>query len=412
METPSETAAPTGRWTLLALLFSGLTFNYIHRTALSVAAPAMIRELHLNTLSMGVLQSAFFWPYALLQVPLGWLVDRVGVKVLYAWSFLLWSLACAASGLTGSFGALLAMRVLLGTGQAAVFPASTRAVALWFPASERGTATGIYTVGVRAGIIAVTAGGAILLSAYGWRALFAITGFAGLPFLLVWFWFFRAHPLAAKPSAPANSPLTLAALGPLLRHRAAWGVSLGFLCYDYAWYVYATWLPGYLTLERHFSLKQTGVFASLPLVCMSIAMPAAGYLSDRLIALGFEEVRTRKIFLTAGLLIGCFIVPAGMVSSPYKCVALLTVSLIGLGIASPNTWTITSAISPRRWIGTLAGFQNFWGNIGGIIAPALTGYIAYVTGSFRVALSFTGVVLVLGCLSYLLLVPGKIGEAL
>lgn len=408
MDTPSE-AAPPGRWLLLALLFTGLAFNYIDRTALSVATPAMIKELHLTTAGMGVLLSAFFWPYSLLQVPLGWLVDRIGAKQLYAWSFLLWCLAAALSGLAGSFGALIATRILLGVGQAPVFPASTRAVAVYFPVSERGLATGIYTTGVRAGIIIATAGGAVILTAYGWKNLFIISGLSGLPFLALWFWFFRAFPPPARATVKSAS-LTLKALLPMLRHPAAWGVALGFLCYDYAWYVYATWLPGYLTMERHFSLKQTGVFASLPLVCMSIAMPLSGYASDRVIARGYNEIRVRQFFLTAGLLIACLIVPAGMVSSPYRCVALLTASLIGLGFAAPNTWTITTAIAPREWVGTLAGFQNFWGNIGGVVAPFITGYIAYVTGSFALALSFTGVMLVAGCLCYLFLVPGKIGE--
>lgn len=409
-----------GRWVLLLLLFVGLIFNYIHRSALSVATPAIMHDLGLSKAAMGVLLSSFFWVYALLQVPLGWLTDRFGVKYLYGFSYAFWCMASMTTGLASSFATILALRILVGMGEAVVFPASTRAVAHWFPPSQRGTATGLYTTGVRVGIIIATVFGALLLTHYGWKMLFVISGAAGLPWLLGWFGFFAHYNRRDRTDSgrEANLRKTAGMRGGLvkefmgqarlLRYRATWGVSLGFLCYDYAWYVYVTWMPAYLMLDRHFSLKEAGLYASLPIVCNTIATPIAGILSDRLIAGGIEEIRARKLFLAGGLLLGCLIVPAGLVHSPYTSVALLSGSLFGLGFVGPNSWTITTAIAPRELVGTLAGVQNFWGNVGGIVAPALTGYIAYASGSFVAALMFTGAVLLLGAVFYVFLIPGKI----
>jgi len=405
------------RWWLAALLALGMVFCYAQRGSLSVAAPFMIEELGLSPASMGVLLSAFFWCYSFMQVPAGWLVDRFGVKRAYGIGFVFWSLAAAASGLARGLISLAAARVALGMGQAVAFPASASAVAHSFRDAQRGLVTAIYLSGVRLGQALVGAVGVLLIAAYGYELFFLITGLVPVLWVLPWwrFWSKWERAAGALPGAGASPAarhtMSFADSVALLRHRTVLGIFLGFFAYDYAWFVYVTWLPGYLVLERKFTAREMGVYSSLPYVAMSAVILISGFLSDGLIRRGYAETAVRKTLICIGLLIACLIVPAGVVEDRMMAVWLMTASLCGIGIAAPNTWTLTQAVCAKSIVGTVSGIQNFGGNVGGIIAPALTGYIAHRTHSFALALGLTGVVLVLGVLSYVLLISGRVEVA-
>jgi nitrate/nitrite transporter NarK len=187
------------------------------------------------------------------------------------------------------------------------------------------------------------------------------------------------------------------------------GIFLGFFAYDYAWFVFITWLPRYLTKERGFTDNEMALYSAAPFLLMSAIIIVAGLLSDWLVRRGRDEKLVRKIFILVGLAIGCLIVPAGMVHDKMSAVWLLTISLCGLGICSPNTWTLTQAMCDRKIVGTVSGIQNFGGNLGGILAPSLTGFIVYVTGSFALALGLVGAVLVVGMLAYWFLISEEVG---
>ena len=206
---------------------------------------------------------------------------------------------------------------------------------------------------------------------------------------------------AAAPAA--QSPSFVSSLA-LLRDRTVFGIFLGFFAYDYAWFVYINWLPGYLAIERKFTPQEMGIYSAVPYLVMSVIILLAGAASDYLIRRGHREILIRKVFIVAGLSVGCLIVPAGMVEDKMTAVWLLTISLSGMGLCSPNTWTLTQAVCPKHLVGTVSGIQNFGGNVGGFIAPALTGYIAHKTDSFALALSITGAVLVVGIFSYVFLI--------
>lgn len=404
------------RWWLMGLLIAGMLFCYAQRSALSVAAPFMIKEMNLTPAGMGLLLSAFFWLYSFMQMPAGWLVDRFGVKRAYAFGFTFWSIAAAATGFAVNLTSLIILRMFLGVGQAVAFPASARAVADSFQDRERGTVTAGYLTGVRLGTALVSAIGGLFLAAYGWKLFFLVTGLVPLLWLLPWFAFSKrwerlsptetvtAEPEVAVKKKSASFGESLA----LLKNRSVFGIFLGFFAYDYAWFVYITWLPGYLVIERKFSPAEMGFYSSVPFLAMSIIIIISGLASDWLIKRGYVETRVRKIFIIIGLAVGCLIVPAGMVEDRQTAVWLLTVSLCGMGISAPNTWTLTQAICSKNIVGTVSGIQNFGGNLGGIIAPALTGYIAYATHSFALALSITGAVIVVGILSYWLLIDQKV----
>jgi MFS family permease len=346
-------------------------------------------------------------------MPAGWFVDRFGVKRGYAVGFILWSLALTFTGFAGSVTSLLLLRMLLGIGQSSAFPASARAVSNWFQERERGTITASYLTGVRLGQALINAIGGFLIATLGFRLFFVEVGLIPLLWLIPWMLFlYKWEPSATKakgePSTPLPGGLTFSRSLLLFSNRSVMGIFLGFFAYDYVWYVFTNWLPSYLVEERKFTAREMGIYSSVPFVGMSVVIMLSGLLSDWLVRRGYGEVRVRKLLCSIGLLAACLVVPAGLVEDKMAAVGLLTLSLCGLAIATPNTWTLTQAVCSKNIVGTVSGIQNFGGNLGGSIAPALTGYIADVTGSFALALSLCGVVLVLGTLAYTLLISRRV----
>lgn len=387
-----------------------MLISYVHRGAFSVAAPFMATELHLSKADIGIILSAFFWVYAFMQIPAGWVVDRFGTRRAYSLGFLFWSLAAALEAVGRGAASLIGVRVAIGAGQAITFPASARAVASSFNQRERGTVTGVYLTGVRLGTALVNAVGALFLARYSWRLFFLVIGILPLVWLLPWNRFLQKweQPKARTQSVSNDSEMSLLQTVMLLRHRSVFGIFLGFFAYDYVWFVFITWLPGYLSLERGFSPDEMAIYSSVPYLPMSAIILGSGFFSDWLVRRGREEKRVRRWFIIVGLAVGCLIVPAGLVASKSIAVWLLTISLCGLGICSPNTWTLTQAVCEKKIVGSVTGIQNFGGNIGGIIAPALTGYIAHVTNSFALAFAVAGGVLIIGMLAYAFLIREEV----
>ena len=401
----------TGRWGLIALLMTGMTFCYAQRGTLSVAAPFMIEELAINTETMGLMLSAFSWCYCFLQVPSGWIVDRFGVRRGYTWGFALWSIACALSGAFRNIAAIMLFRVTMGVGQAVAFPASARTVANWFLDSQRGLVNSSYLIGVRLGQALVNAAGIGLIARYGWQGFFVLAGLAPLVWIVPWMLVLRRWeaPAVRGIAPPGTGRFTFGSSFGLLRHPTVLGTFLGFFAYDYVWFVFVYWLPGYLRLERQFTPAQMTFYASAPFLVMSGVILVSGVVSDWFIAAGFRELRVHKTVITVGFAMALAIVPAGLVLDNDTAVWLLLVSLCGLGVASPSTWSITQACCTKRLVGTVSGIQNFGGNVAGIIAPWLTGAIAHRTGSFASAFVVCGFILTAGGLAYWLLMNDTVG---
>jgi ACS family glucarate transporter-like MFS transporter len=161
-----------------------MLISYVHRSALSVAAPFISADLNLSKTEMGILLSSFFWVYAFMQMPAGWIVDRFGVRRAYSLGFIFWSLASAFTGFGVGMASLLGLRIATGAGQAITFPASSRACASWFAQRERGTVTGVYLTGVRVGAALISWLGAYFLARYSWKLFFLIIGLAPLDLAL------------------------------------------------------------------------------------------------------------------------------------------------------------------------------------------------------------------------------------
>ena len=396
----------------MALLTTGMMICYAHRGALSVAAPYMIKELNLSPTITGILLSAFFWLYSFMQMPAGWAVDRFGVKRAYALGFIVWSAASICTGFSGGLIGLILFRMLLGIGQSVAFPASSRAVANWFQNKERGTITAVYLTGVRLGQATIVAVGAYFLAVHSWKFFFTATGAIPVVWLAAWYPFLGRWEMKRrteqKLTAPEAQPAANSLLSgfALLKERNVFGIFLGFFAYDYVWFLYISWLPGYLVLDRKFTSAEMGIYGSAPYLIMSVTIILSGFLSDQLIRRGYSEISVRKTFILVGLVIGLLIVPAGMVENKLTAVWLITLSLCGLGICSPNTWTLTQAVCSKNLVGTVTGIQNFGGNLGGVLAPAVTGYVAH-TRSFAAALTIAGGMLILGIVSYAGLISSR-----
>ena len=399
---PGGAPAPSRTlWFILGLLIVSISINYIDRSALSVAAASadFRQEMHLDDARLGLLFSAFFWTYASLQVLAGYLIDRHGVLWILTGGFVLWSVATALAGLAGGFTALLAARLLLGAGQAAAYPAYSKIIAAGFPEHRRGTANALIDGGSRTGpAICVLAGG-MLAARYGWRLMFLALGAGSLLWLVPWARYASRVPAAHRD--PAGSSPGLVAI---LRRRQAWGTFLGHFCVNYTWYFVLSWLPSYLTRERHYSAAAMAIYGALPFWGIAITCGICGWISDRLIQRGASPTRVRIAFVAGGMLLSTLMLPACVVPQEALSMTLLTAGCLSLGLVSSNVGAITQTLAGPRAAGQWMGLQNGLGNLSGIVAPYATGLMVAGTGSFYAAFLASAIVSVAAACAFIFLV--------
>lgn len=391
----------SGRWTIVGLLFTASVINYLDRSTISLALPLVSRDLVLGPESKGLLLSAFFWSYALMQIPVGWAADRVNLRWLYAITFALWSLGQGLTGFAGSLGVLILFRMVLGVGESIYLPGGTKIVSLLFDHTERGLPCGIFDFGTRIGLVL---GGLVipwLLVHWGWRFSFRLIGFAALLWLVPWLWATRGRLGARGPAAATR--VTWQHLRLLLTNRDLVGICLGFFCFDYYWYLFVTWLPDYLVTVRHFTILRAGFYASLPFFVFGVSEPLGGWIADYLIRRGWNETRTRKGIVTVAFLTGLLLIPASRVHSAGAAVALIA-GASTVGLATGNLLVILQCCAPQEDVGLWTGFENFGGNVGGVLAPLLTGLLISRTGSYAPGFALAAVTLLAGLLCYLFIV--------
>jgi MFS transporter, ACS family, D-galactonate transporter len=400
------------RWAVIWLLFAASLINYLDRATISFALPLISLDLHLGPETKGMLLSAFFWSYALMQVPIGLMVDRLNLLWVYAGAFALWSLAQGLTGLAGSLVVLILLRIVLGIGEAIYLPGGIKIVSRLFKASERGLPCGTFDFGTRTGL---ALGGIFipwLLVRYGWRDTFVFVGLTALLWLIPWFAVFPSS-LAKRREAPRSPVGQIQRRFRLVRFdRNLLGICLGFFCFDYFWYLMVTWLPDYLYEARHMSIMKAGFFAAVPYAVFGISEPVGGWIADRLVRRGWNETLTRKGLLTIGFLFGLLIIPAAYVRSAETAVALIVCAGL-VGLSNSSLLVIVQACAPHDEVGVWTGFQNFAGNIGGITAPLITGLLIARTGSFASAFILAPALLVSGSFAYWFIVgelePGRRG---
>lgn len=411
------------RWVIIGLCFLANAINYIDRANLAITAPHIRAELALDPATMGVIMSAFFWTYALCQMPAGWFIDKVGVRLSLAFAVAWWSVFTAVTGMVHTFGHMVGSRLLLGVGESAAMPSFAKAAYNWFPRKERGIACSIFDSGSRVGSALSLPLIAWIISVMGWRGSFIITGLIGIGWALAW-WFIYRDPEKYRDIAPEQVEALLAERGEnqaseskeagegkvswadLFRYKTVWGLMIGLFCLNFAIYFFITWFPSYLMETRGFSLKALGTLGMLPAL---LAIPGGwlgGLTSDYLLRRGHSATFSRKLCLVGGMLLSSCIALCAFVDNIYICLALFALSYASLSFVGSNTWVIVGEIAPTpKHVASIGGIMNFAGNLAGIFITTFTGVMLTITeGSFLVPLAAAGILCILGALSYLFLV--------
>lgn len=383
---------------VLILLALSAFINFVDRGNLSAAAPLLKTELALSDLRLGILLAAFFVSYALFQIPSGWLVDHLDVKWLLAAGFFVWSVATAATGLAGSFALLLVARLVLGVGESVVYPSYSKILARYFSEDQRGVANSIIITGFYAGPAFGLFFGGILMGRYGWRSFFLVLGLLSLIWLLPWLrWMPRDR---GELSMVSNPQEEAPGIFEILKQRSAWGTCAALACLDYLSYFLLTWMPEFLYHGRNFSMDQmAGVMGAAYVVCAFVAA-TCGWLSDRWIATGATPTLVRKGFTSIGMAgAAIFVVPC-VLASPRVATVMVILVAASLGVSSSNVWAITQTLAGPRAAGRWTGIENFVGNLGGALAPVLTGFVLGRTGHYFWAFAIAAAVSLLSALSW------------
>jgi len=410
---------PKIRWLLIWLCFLANAIGYIDRANLAIAAKGIQAEMGIDPAQMGLILSAFFWTYAFMQMPAGWVVDRIGVRISLTVAVVWWSLFTMATGAARTVSHFIAARLMLGLGESATMPSFTKTAFNWFPRSERGLACGIFNSGSVAGNVLSLPLVAWLIAVSGWRGAFVITGLIGLVWALAW-WFIYRDPERYRSVAPKQVDTLLAERvvppptahipwSSLFKYRSIWGLMIGMFCLNFAIYFFLTWFPSYLLEARGFSLVRLGTLGMVPGLMGVAGSWGGGYLSDWLLKRGWSRTAARKTCLVGGMAIASSIGLAAVVEDTYACLALFALAYASLSVVGANVWTVVSEMAPTPGhVASVGGINNFAGNLAGIVMPIFIGVmLKYTGGSFLIPLAVAGGFCVVGALSYLFLV-GKV----
>jgi ACS family D-galactonate transporter-like MFS transporter len=419
--------ASHARLVIAVMLFVSVVINYLDRANLSVAMPAIADEFSLTPAQQGLLLSAFGWTYAALQIPGGWLVDRVPPRVLYPVCLILWSLATAFMGVFAGFVALIILRLLVGVFEAPAYPINNRVATTWFPERERGGVIGFYTSGQFIGLALLTPVLTWLQTAFSWHWVFIATGGAGVVWGVVWWGVYR-EPKAMRMANEAevrhirdggglvdleDAPVerrrfSARDFAAVLTNRKLWGIYIGQFCLTSTLWFFLTWFPTYLVQYRGMDYIQSGFLVSLPYIAALVGVLLSGFASDWMIRRGASLGLARKGPIIAGLLLSTAMIGANFTDSTAWVIAFLCIAFFGNGFAS-ITWSLVSALAPERLIGTTGGMFNFIGNLSSIATPIVIGLLVSET-SFAPGFVYITTVTVVGVLAYTVLVGGVVRQ--
>jgi MFS family permease len=402
------TRSSWARWGLLALLALGALVAFVDRINISAALTTAPFKEHFNLsdVDRGWINSAFFWSYALFQVPMGWIVDRYGVKRPYAICFAIWCLASAAIGLMSALWGLILMRLIVGAAEAIVVPASYRWIRNNFHPNNSGAAVGFYMLGAKFGPAIGAPLAAWLIVSFDWRLMFLITGLAGLVWLVPWM-LFQKNDLPQKAAAAAAAVKAKTVDMPLLkilRSPLIWGTLVVNFCYNYFTFFCMTWMPAYLVEQRGLTLEKMGLYTFYSFMGIALVALASGWLCDRLIQRYGRPVLFRKIFVVSGFAIACTVLLGALTDDVNTALFWNVVSLSGLGLTTANNLALCSlTLIPAPIVGRVKGIQNVATALAGGVAPLVTGWLLHVTGSFVAPMSLIFGFLVLGGLTVLVM---------
>ena len=407
------------RFWVVLLLFFNLVVNYIDRVNLSVAAPVIAKQFHWDPARMGWIFSAYLWTYALCLIPSGWLADQIGARRTSAIAISVWSSAAMLTGAVNNFATMLAARLGLGIGEATSIPVCNKVVRQWFPAEERGFATALFHSGVFISIAAASPLVAWLVLRVGWRVSFVISGSLGLVWLLFWMRWFRSPeecmwlpdderqfildsrdgnlPSAPDVSIVARQTGILEIAGFLLRQQTMWGLALTLGCVNYMNYLFLSWLPSYMVQARGMFLMRAGIYSAVPYLVGVILEISFGKLSDWTLTPEHLKQGKRRNQVVAFLLLSSTVLLINVVHSLVATLAVISIVLACNTTAIMFVYALTNdLIVDREVTGTAFGILLLGGNLIGLAAPIVTGYVVKATRSFNSAFAISGALSLIG----------------
>ena len=410
---PASSHAGHFRWAICILLLFGTVINYMDRNVLGVLNKTLQQDLGWSEIDYSNLVVAFQAAYALGLLLVGRLIDKLGTRLGYALAMIFWSLASMGTALGSSLKCFAVSRFALGLGESAVFPASIKAAAEWFPKKERALATGIFNAGTSIGAMLTPVVVPWINARWGWRGAFIGIGAIGFVWLVFWLLIYREpeeHPRVSRAELhyirsdlqPSAGRIKWTALLPL---RQTLAFALGKFLTDPIWWFYLFWVPGFLQSQHGLALTQIGAPIVVIYLLSDVGSVAAGWLSSSLVKRGRTVNNARKIAMLVCAVGVLPVVFTYRVESTWSAVLL-----IGLAAAchqgfSANLYTLTSDMFPARAVGSVVGIGGMAGALGGLFIATVVGHVLQWTGSYRVPFLISGLAYLLALAIIHALVP-------
>ena len=394
------------RWNIILLLCSLQAIAYIDRVNFSVAGAHLVATGVFTPGGFGFLQSTFSWAFTASLLLAGPFTDWTRPRISLPAGMGTWSFATVLCGITTAFWPLAILRGFVGVGESTMIPSGSRVIRETFDRKYRSAAIGTFFAGNKIGLTIGIPLSAMILAAWGWQWVFFITGSLGLIWMAWWISVYRAPSRDAAKQEDSTQGQEHIRWATLLKYRTTWGLILGQGGYLYIYYLFATWLPGYLVLQRDLTILQTGFVGMLPFLVGTICVIFGGWAADRLIAAGGRVTLIRKSFAVSGLFCATiFTIGGAYAEGTVLAVSLLTLAVASFSFTTAAANSIPLDVAPPHIVSSLVSLQNFGGNVGGSFAPVVTGLLISATNDFTVPLLVAaGVALVFGCGSYALII--------
>lgn len=406
------------RWAVAWLIFTISFMSYMDRVNLSVATPAIMQEFGLTKIDMGMVQSVFFLGYALCQVPGGMMAERFGQRITGAIAVVWWSFFTILTAVASGKFSFAFVRAMFGLGEAPLYPAAAITGHRWFNAHEKGAVSSFILCGCFLGPVFGPMITVALMGAFGWKSVFLLFGAIGFLLGIVWYTFVKDNPKDSahvneselahinKDRVEATGEKKVAPWKRLLKSGQFWALGLQFLATDYIMYVFLSWLPVYLMEAHGFSMKEMGFWAATPWIALILVVICCGRFSDRALAKGYSENVVKTVEGAAGILIcSAMLFVTAQTTSAFTGVACLSVALGALGLSMSAAWSSVISMG-REYAGSVSGWMNLWGNIGGVLAPTITAWAATNMG-WSAALVVTAGFGVFGAVMWLFVKPAQ-----
>jgi MFS family permease len=405
----SEAKPTRARYFVVLLAISLAVLSYVQRVAISQAAEPIARDLHVQKEQMGFIFGAFGLAYALFEIPMGLLGDRLGVRRVLTQIVLAWSVCTAVTGAAWSVGSMCLIRFLFGAGEAGCFPNLTRMLSAWMPARERVTAQALMWAFARWGGAITPRLALLCIGLFGWRSAFVQFGAVGLIWCAVFVLWFRNDPAQHRAVNSAEREL-LHASRVLTTHHAGQAhwlrilltrpvliLGLQYFCFSYVWYFYITWLPTYLREERGQSPARAAFLAGLPLLFGGIGSLTTGLAPRRLPrrAIAFGGFAATAVLLVA----------VTRIESVVPAMLAMALASFASDLTMPISWDACVEIG-GPYCATVAASMNMLGNLGGFVAPVIGGIIlAHTHGNWNLVLEVMAALVFVAALCWLYIDP-------